>query len=56
MAAMFRIGARRFATTARRAMETAAQMEAPNLYGVGVSKAQGVVKGLTGGMCRTTLA
>jgi cysteine synthase A len=24
-------------------------MEAPNAYGIGVSKAQGVVKGLTGG-------
>jgi cysteine synthase A len=47
---MFRIGARRFATTAMRAAETAAQMEAPNQYGISVSKAHGVVKGLTGGM------
>lgn len=46
---MFRLGARTFATTARRAAETVAQMEAPNAYGIGVSKAQGVVKGLTGG-------
>jgi hypothetical protein len=47
--AMFRLGVRTFATTARRAAETAAQMEAPNQYGIGVSKAQGIVKGLTGG-------
>lgn len=46
---MFRLGVRRFATTTVRAAETAAQMEAPNQYGVAVSKAQGVVKGLTGG-------
>jgi cysteine synthase A len=46
---MFRIGIRGFATTARRAAETIAQMEGPNQYGIGVSKAQGVVKGLTGG-------
>lgn len=46
---MFRLGVRRFATTAARAAENVAQMEAPNQYGIGVSKAQGVVKGLTGG-------
>lgn len=46
---MFRLGVRRFATTAVRAAETAVQMEAPNPYGVVVSKTQGVVKGLTGG-------
>lgn len=46
---MFRIGVRTFATTAKRAAETVAQMEGPNQYGIGVSKAQGVVKGLTGG-------
>lgn len=46
---MFRTGARGLATTARRAVQTAAQMEAPNLYGVNVSKAQGVVKGLVEG-------
>ncbi|THV46203.1 hypothetical protein BGAL_0406g00030 [Botrytis galanthina] len=46
---MFRSGVRRFATTAVRAAENVAQMEAPNQYGIGVSKAQGVVKGLTGG-------
>ena len=46
---MFRIGARTFATTARRAVETAAQIEATNVYGIGVSKAQGIVHGLTGG-------
>jgi cysteine synthase A len=46
---MFRLGARTFATTARRAAQTVAEMEAPNAYGITVSKAQGVVKGLTGG-------
>jgi len=46
---MFRFGLRRFSTAGRRAIESAAQMEAPNQYGIGVSKAQGVVKGLTGG-------
>jgi hypothetical protein len=30
-------------------METAAQMESHNPYGIKVSKAQGVVKGLVGG-------
>ncbi|PQE28526.1 cysteine synthase protein [Rutstroemia sp. NJR-2017a WRK4] len=52
---MFRLGVRRFATTAARAAETAAQMEAPNQYGVAVSKAQGVVKGLTGAIGNTPL-
>lgn len=47
---MFRLGIRSFATTARKAAETIAQMEGPNQYGIGVSKAQGVVKGLTGGL------
>ena len=51
---MFRLGVRRFATTAVRAVESAAQMEASNLYGVGVSKAQGIVKGLTGGKVHPT--
>jgi hypothetical protein len=46
---MFRLGVRTFTTTARRAAETVAQMEGPNAYGIGVSKAQGIVKGLTGG-------
>jgi cysteine synthase A len=46
---MFRLGVRTFATTAKRAGELAAQMEGPNAYGIGVSKAQGIVKGLTGG-------
>jgi cysteine synthase A len=46
---MFRVGARTFATTARRVAETVVHMEAPNQYGIGVSKAQGIVKGLTGG-------
>ncbi|PMD21635.1 cysteine synthase [Hyaloscypha hepaticicola] len=52
---MFRLGVRTFATTARRAAETAAQMEAPNQYGIGVSKAQGIVKGLTGAIGNTPL-
>merc|ERR1712093_632433 len=52
---MFRIGVRTFATTARRAVETAAHMEAANSYGIGVSKAQGIVKGLTGAIGNTPL-
>ncbi|KAH8805912.1 cysteine synthase [Xylogone sp. PMI_703] len=52
---MYRFGVRRFATTARRAAETAAQMEAGNSYGIAVSKAQGVVKGLTGAIGNTPL-
>lgn len=46
---MFRLGVRRFTTSVRLATQTAAQMEAPNQYGIRVSKAQGVVKGLVGG-------
>lgn len=49
MATMYRLGVRTFATSARRFVETAAHMEAPNPYGIKVSTAQGVVKGLTGG-------
>ncbi|KAL2076037.1 hypothetical protein VTL71DRAFT_980 [Oculimacula yallundae] len=52
---MFRLGVRTFATTARRAVESAAQMEAANAYGIGVSKAQGIVKGLTGAIGNTPL-
>ncbi|TVY58974.1 Cysteine synthase 1 [Lachnellula cervina] len=52
---MYRLGVRRFTTTARRAAETAAQMEAPNHYGISVSKAQGIVKGLTGAIGNTPL-
>ncbi|PVH86566.1 cysteine synthase [Cadophora sp. DSE1049] len=52
---MFRLGVRTFATTARRAAESAAQMEAANAYGIGVSKAQGIVKGLTGAIGNTPL-
>ena len=48
-ATMFRIGVRRFATSAARAAETISQMEGPNSYGIQVSRSQGVVKGLTGG-------
>jgi hypothetical protein len=47
---MFRLGVRSFATTVRRAAETVAQMEESIQYGIKVSKAQGVVKGLTGGI------
>ncbi|KAH6724608.1 cysteine synthase [Leptodontidium sp. MPI-SDFR-AT-0119] len=54
-AKMFRLGVRTFATTARRAAESAAQMEAANPYGIGVSKAQGIVKGLTGAIGNTPL-
>jgi hypothetical protein len=49
-AEMFRLGVRSFATTVRRAAETVAQMEESIQYGIKVSKAQGVVKGLTGGI------
>jgi hypothetical protein len=49
VAKMFRLGARRFTTTARKAAEAVAQMEGPNPYGIKVSTAQGVVKGLVGG-------
>ena len=55
---MFRTGARRFATSARQlaaTAQTAAQMEAPNQYGIRVSKAQGVVKGLVGGKFTGTI-
>ncbi|EGD99528.1 cysteine synthase [Trichophyton mentagrophytes] len=52
---MFRKGVRTFTSTALRAAETAAQMEARNTYGIGVSKAQGVVKGLTGAIGNTPL-
>ncbi|KAG0646600.1 Cysteine synthase 1 [Hyphodiscus hymeniophilus] len=52
---MFRLGARTFTTTARRAAQSVAEMEAPNAYGIGVSKAQGVVKGLTGAIGNTPL-
>ncbi len=49
VAKMYRLGIRRFATTARKAAEAAAQMEGLNPYGIKVSTAQGVVKGLVGG-------
>ena len=47
---MFPYGVRRFATIARRAAETAAHIESLNPYGIAVSKAQGHVNGLLGGM------
>jgi cysteine synthase A len=46
---MYRLGVRRFTTSVRHAAQTAAQMEPKNQYGIQVSKAQGVVKGLVGG-------
>lgn len=51
LAAMFRFRARSFTTIACRAVEMAAQIKTPNMYGVSVSRTQGVVKGLTGGKC-----
>lgn len=48
-AKMYRLGVRRFSTTVRKAAEAVAQMEGPNPYGIKVSTAQGVVKGLVGG-------
>ncbi|KAH0547792.1 Cysteine synthase 1 [Glutinoglossum americanum] len=47
--------ARRLTTTAYRAAVGAAQMEAPNQYGICVSKAQGVVNGLVGAIGNTPL-
>ncbi|PGH09808.1 cysteine synthase [Blastomyces parvus] len=52
---MFRSSVRRFATTACRSAETIAQIESKNAYGIQVSKAQGVVKGLTGAIGNTPL-
>jgi cysteine synthase A len=47
---MFRHSVRRFATTAaRRAVAPAAAHE-PSPYTIAISKAQGIAKGLTGGM------
>lgn len=48
---MFRHGVRRIATTAaRRATAAPVAAKAPSPYTLAVSKAQGVAKGLTGGM------
>ncbi|KAL1959921.1 hypothetical protein VTO42DRAFT_589 [Malbranchea cinnamomea] len=52
---MFRNGIRRFATTAYRSADLVAQAESRNQYGIGVSKAQGIVKGLTGAIGNTPL-
>ncbi|EPE33827.1 Tryptophan synthase beta subunit-like PLP-dependent enzyme [Glarea lozoyensis ATCC 20868] len=52
---MFRLGVRRFATSAVRAAETVSQKEAASVYGFNVSYAQGVVKGLTGAIGNTPL-
>lgn len=46
---MSRIAVRRFATTAVRAIDP------PTAYSLNLSRAQGVVKGLTGGMFPHTL-
>ena len=46
---MFTRGIRRFATTARQAAESLAQMDSTNPYGINVSKAQGIVNGFCGG-------
>lgn len=46
---MFRTSIRRFATSATRAADLAVQYDAKNAYGIGISKAQGVAHGLTGG-------
>ncbi|KFY46323.1 hypothetical protein V495_02548 [Pseudogymnoascus sp. VKM F-4514 (FW-929)] len=52
---MYRLGVGRFTTSVRQAAQTAAQMESKNQYGVQVSKAQGVVKGLVGAIGNTPL-
>ncbi|OBT46329.1 cysteine synthase [Pseudogymnoascus sp. WSF 3629] len=52
---MYRLGVRRFTTSVRHAAQTAAQMEPKNQYGIQVSKAQGVVKGLVGAIGNTPL-
>ena len=41
---------RRFAATASRAAETLSQIEGSNAYGIQLSKAQGHVNGLVGGI------
>ena len=49
---MFRQSVRRFATTARRAAAdhpAPVPAAAPSPYTLGISKAQGIAKGLTGG-------
>lgn len=47
---MYKLGFRRFTTTAaRKVVEAVAPMEGSNPYGIKVSTAQGVVKGLVGG-------
>ncbi|TAQ87253.1 hypothetical protein B7494_g4416 [Chlorociboria aeruginascens] len=51
---MFRFGLRRLTTNVW-GPERAALMEAPNRYGIGVSKAQGIVKGLTSAIGNTPL-
>ncbi|KAI9781343.1 MAG: Cysteine synthase 1 [Peltula sp. TS41687] len=52
---MFRLGLRRFTSTACRTAETAAQMESSNQYGIALSRAQGVVDGLTAAIGNTPL-
>ncbi|CAG8957180.1 hypothetical protein HYFRA_00009381 [Hymenoscyphus fraxineus] len=48
---MFRSSIRRFTTTAVRT----ASLEAPSAYSIGISKSQGIVKGLTGAIGNTPL-
>ncbi|KAI9887000.1 MAG: Cysteine synthase 1 [Watsoniomyces obsoletus] len=52
---MFRNAIRGFASTASRTAETIAQMERPNQYGIGVSRAQGIVDSFTGAIGNTPL-
>ncbi|KAK7753500.1 Cysteine synthase 1 [Diatrype stigma] len=52
---MFRQSVRRFATTARRAAVTPVPAAKPSAYTLGVSKAQGIAKGLTGAIGNTPL-
>lgn len=46
---MFRQSVRRFATTARKAAVAPVSAADPSPYTLGISKAQGIAKGLTGG-------
>ncbi|KAK2733100.1 Cysteine synthase 1 [Myotisia sp. PD_48] len=52
---MFRTGIRTFTSTVLRAAESMSHIEAKNQYGINLSKAQGVVKGLTGAIGNTPL-
>ncbi|KAI5291565.1 Cysteine synthase 1 [Ascosphaera acerosa] len=52
---MLRTSIRRFATSSGRAADLAAQWNARNTHGIGISKAQGVAHGLTGAIGNTPL-